>query len=298
VLGFQKRWDTDGGRVLDRLARMFGRGRRRYVERIELHVSHACNLACESCSHYSNHAHKGHLAPQTAAQWMAPWSRRLAVDELSLLGGEPTINPQLCDLIRIARRHFPRTRIRLITNGFFLDRHPDLGRTLVDVGNSYLAMSIHHDAADYRARIAPALAQLETWRRDHGLDVVFWDSHANWTRRYHGFGDGMLPFEDGRPRQSWETCLAKHCKQLHEGKLWKCAPLAYLGMQDAKFQLSEKWRPYLAYQPLAPDCTDDELDAFLAREEDPQCAMCSAELRPFALPNPLRRPTQTAEAAE
>ncbi len=286
------------GNVIGSLARMFGFDRRRRVGLVELHVSHACNLACESCSHYSNHAHKGDLAPATAAEWMAPWSRRLDITEFSILGGEPTINPQLCELIEMTRSYFGRARIRLITNGFFLDRHPDLGRTLAGIGNSYLAMSIHHDAPDYRERIAPALARIESWRRDHGLNVEFWNSHTNWTRRYRGFGDTMLPFEDGEPRRSWQICPAKSCKQLHEGKLWICAPLAYLGMQDAKFRLSEQWRPYLAYQPLAPDCTDAELDAFLAREDEPECAMCSAERRPFALPNPLRRPAQTAEAAE
>lgn len=265
---------------------------------MELHVSHACNLACESCSHYSNHAHKGNLALETAAEWMAPWSRRLEIEEFSILGGEPTINPQLCALIELTRRYFTRTRIRVVTNGFFLDRHPDLGRTLKRIGNSYLAMSIHHDAPDYRERIAPALALLERWRHDLGLAVQFWNSNTAWTRRYRGFGDAMLPFEDGQPRQSWEICPAKTCKQLHQGKLWKCAPLAYLGMQEAKFNLSEQWRPYLGYQPLAADCTDAELDAFLAREDEPECAMCSAERRQFALPNPLRRPTQAPEAAE
>lgn len=286
-----------GGRVLNRLTRLFDRGRRRWVERVEVHITHACNLSCESCSHYSNHSHTGHLDPETAARWMEPWRRRLDVEEIRLLGGEPTVNPHLGDLIRVTRRHFPRTRIQLVTNGILLDRHPDLGRTLADIGNSRLAMSIHHDAPDYLARIAPALARLETWRRELGLTIDFWNSNTNWTRRYHGFGDGMLPFEDGQPRSSWETCPAKHCKQLYEGKLWKCAPLAYLGMQAQKYSLSAKWDPYLAYQPLEPTCSDAELDVFLAREDEAACGMCPAVRQPFALPNPLRRPA-AADAAE
>ena len=123
-----------------------------------------------------------------------------------------------------------------------------------------------------------------------------WQSHGNWTRRYLGFGADMLPFEDGRPRQSWEICPARNCKQLHDGKLWKCAPLAYLGLQKAKYQLSSKWDPYLRYQPLEPTCTDAELDGFLAREDEASCAMCPAERRPFELPVPLRNAAQ-ADAA-
>ena len=99
---------------------------------------------------------------------------------------------------------------------------------------------------------------------------------------------GEQPFEDGRPQQSWRICPAKSCKQLHDGRIWKCAPVAYLGMQKVKYDLSEKWDPYLRYRPLDPSCSDRELDEFLALEDEPVCSMCSAVPRGFALPNPMR----------
>ena len=84
-------------------------------------------------------------------------------------------------------------------------------------------------------------------------------AHKNWTRRYEGFGDTMLPYEDGDPRASWEACPARHCKQLLDGRIWKCAPLAYLPMQKAKYRLADKWDPYLAYRPLEPGCSNAEI---------------------------------------
>src|SRR5437868_9956404 len=104
----------------------------------------------------------------------------------------------------------------------------------------------------------------------------------------------MLPFEDEQPRRSWEICPARLCKQLHDGKLWKCAPLAYLGMQKAKYGLSEKWDPYLRYSALEPTCADGDLDRFLALEDEAACSMCSAEHRRFSLPNPMRRAPQSS----
>ena len=59
-------------------------------------------------------------------------------------------------------------------------------------------------------------------------------------------------------------------------------------MQHAKFGLGEKWAPYLTYRPLEPGCTDQELDAFLARAEEPFCGMCAAEPPRFELPVPIR----------
>jgi hypothetical protein len=152
-----------------------------------------------------------------------------------------------------------------------------------------LVISVHHDAEEYLDRLKPVFALLEEWRRDHGVDARIRPAHKNWTRRYEGFGDGMLPFEDGDPRASWEICPARHCKQLLDGRIWKCAPLAYLPMQKAKYRLSEKWDPYLGYKPLEPDCSRSELLAFAALEDDAACGMCPAKERLFELPVPLRQ---------
>lgn len=284
--------------LFSNISRVFGirppRREPRSLARLELHVTHACNLACESCSHYSNHGHVGNLDLEQADRWMAAWSNRLAVEEFVLLGGEPTIHPGLSEFVTLARRHWPLARVRIVTNGFFLHRHPDLPRRLAAAGNADLALSVHHDGTGYLERLRAVFDFLAIWQRDHGTIFHRWPSHQGWTRRYLGFGAAMLPFEDGRPRQSWEICSARHCKQLHDGKLWKCAPLAYLGLQKAKYELSDKWDPYLRYRPLDPACTDDELDQFLALEDEPVCSMCSAEPHHFSLPDPLRSSLQAA----
>ena len=97
----------------------------------------------------------------------------------------------------------------------------------------------------------------------------------------------MVPFEDGQPRRSWENCNARYCRQLFEGRIWKCSPLAYLKLPHATHGLSEKWQPYLHYQPLEPDCTEVELHAFFDRQEERYCGMCPANPERFCPPSPL-----------
>ena len=103
----------------------------------------------------------------------------------------------------------------------------------------------------------------------------------------------MIPFSDENPRGSWEICPGKYCRQLHDGKIYKCPPLAYLPILNNKLELSPKWRPYLNYDPLDASCCDDELELFFDREEEEYCRMCSAYNRPLAKPSPIRMTLRT-----
>src|SRR5689334_11898209 len=129
----------------------------RAIPNLELHVAHACNLSCESCSHYSNHAHGGVVALEDARRWMASWNSRVRPKVLTLLGGEPTIHPGLPGFVDLAAEHWPGVRLRLVTNGFFLHRHPELPLALKRHGNAYLSLSIHHDDPSYLERVAPIM---------------------------------------------------------------------------------------------------------------------------------------------
>jgi hypothetical protein len=258
------------------------------IRHLEIHVAHTCNLSCESCSHYSNQGHKGVLPLAQADEWMQAWSPRLSPSTFSLVGGEPTVHPELAGFTALARKHWPAAHLRLVTNGFFLHRHPDLPAVLQRDPNACIYLSVHHDAPEYAEKLRPIVELLRGWVRDYGIRVQSYASFKSWTRRYRGTGQGMEPFNDGQPRQSWEHCPARYCPQIFEGKIWKCAPLAYLGMQDEKYRLSASWKPYLQYRPLEADCSDEQFAEFFAREEEPSCGMCPANPEKFKLPMPLK----------
>ena len=192
----------------------------RPLNRLELHVTHACNLTCDSCCHYSNHGHRGNLDPALADRWMAAWRDRVAVAEFNLLGGEPTIHPRLPEFVTLVRRHWPAAHIRIITNGFFLDRHPDLPATLAAAGNAEIALSVHHDEPGYlEPTLVPRSIGSKPGSAITGSRLTF-GSHISSERRYRGFGSTMLPFEDGHARQSWEIfqpATASSCMRAKSG---------------------------------------------------------------------------------
>ncbi|AFY61111.1 radical SAM protein [Synechococcus sp. PCC 6312] len=257
------------------------------VRNLELHIIHNCNLHCESCAHYSNQYHQGLVTLGQAARWFEQWQGRVQPISFSLLGGEPTLHPQLAEFVPLVKKYFPHSKLRLVTNGFFLERHPDLPRFLRSYPRAELHISIHHDSPEYLSHLQPQLDLVFQWQREYEITIKILNSQKYWTRRYYGIGSQMEPFADNQPRQSWENCPAKHCLQLFQGQLWKCPPLAYLQLQAKKYSLSEYWQPYLNYTPLSSNCTEPELHEFLGREDESYCAMCPSNPKTFSLPNPI-----------
>jgi hypothetical protein len=257
---------------------------------LELHAWHGCNLGCESCAHYSSLGAWGGPSVSELRLWMELWAPRLRPEWLSLLGGEPTLNKRLVEVLRDATALFPHSRIRLVSNGFLLHRHPELPAALAAAGpgRAVLEVSAHHQGGDYQARFAPVRDLLLGWQRQHGIHIRILDSEAGWTRRY-GMAGRRIEFGDGEPRQAWENCVGKSCRQLYLGKLWKCPPLAYFGLLEPQVEVAERWRQIAAtHRPLEARCSDAELEAFLRRQEEPACRICPSKPEHFALPNPLR----------
>jgi organic radical activating enzyme len=267
-----------------------------FESNIEIHVSHSCNLTCQSCNHYSNHGHKGQLSLQEFEDWTIPWSRRIKPNWFSIMGGEPTMNQELTKITEKSAKIWGGSRIRIITNGFFLKNHPHLPR-IMEKHNVQLRLSVHDDTKEFEEKINPVRELVKKWQKNHPRLQVNWtNSFKNtWKQTYKGFGNEMMPFEDNNPGESWNKCSVKFCRQIFLGKLWKCPNVAYLQMQDKKFKLNEKWLPYLGYrdgnlqgQALEPRATYSEIKDFYEQKQIFHCSMCPSKIiRIENFPSPL-----------
>jgi organic radical activating enzyme len=245
---------------------------------LEVHVTHTCNLHCDGCKHYSNYNHMGRLEVAAYRDWITSWSKHLQPKKIRLLGGEPTLHPELTKFLYITKEIWPETTIYITTNGYFLDRHPNLIKAMIDT-NARMSLSVHSKDPAYLEKVNPIRDALKKYREETGVDLMETDVTEVWTRNYIGTGAEMKPYDDELPEESWEHCTAKYCMQLHENRLWKCAPIAYLGMQLEKFDLEydPDWTAYMKYQSLGLEATQDEMREFLSREAEPVCGMCPAK---------------------
>jgi hypothetical protein len=54
-------------------------------------------------------------------------------------------------------------------------------------------------------------------------------------------------------------------------------PLAYLNLQNEKYDLDDVWNQYLKYEGLSSTSTLQEIVDFYERKEESYCSMCPAK---------------------
>jgi tetratricopeptide (TPR) repeat protein len=242
---------------------------------LEMDIAYTCNLHCDGCTHYSNYTVKGHVEFETGRKWILAWGKRLYPKMFRLLGGEPTLNPRLGDYLRLASQVWPLATRELVTNGFFIRRHPDLFETLAETRTA-VQISLHEDTPEYRARAHIDLLREASERHGFRLRILR-QTQDVFYRLYRGTGAAMLPFEHGQPAASWDNCGNGTCQTLHLGRLWKCPAIAFLNNIDEMFDLAAvaAWQPYLQHKGLSVEASHAELVAYFG-EPSYFCAMCPA----------------------
>ena len=122
-----------------------------------LPITNACNLRCPICFGY-NRADSYFMPPEEFAKRLDfLLDATGGVDLINVTGGEPTLHPQLLDLLRLAKR--PGIgRITLNTNGIVLGRRPELAAALAELG-VYVVLSLDTMQADRSVRL-------------HGVDLL------------------------------------------------------------------------------------------------------------------------------
>ncbi|MCE3017455.1 MAG: radical SAM protein [Pirellula sp.] len=263
------------------------------IPNLEFHAAHACNLYCAQCSHYSNFHAGGIVSVEDARANFEAWQGRLGPKQIAILGGEPTLNPDLIQIIELARSAFPDSSGLFVTNGFFLDRHPDLPRALLDNGFR-MDVSQHGNSPAYRKQFTEVLQRLAEWRAAYSaLKITVRESHKGWRQQYRMIDGKPMPF-DSSPRAAWKICLQRSCTQLFKGHLWKCPALAYFATMERKLRLEAipAWQLFRDYKACPPTASDNEVREFFATREILQCGLCPACKIPFHHQDPTNKELQ------
>lgn len=258
------------------------------IPNLDIHITHKCNFTCDSCSHFMNHGFDTHVSLNECELWMSYWNERLIPDNIGILGGEPFLHKNLKEYCYLTRKMWPNSNIEIVTNLTLIHLHSEIFEDIIK-NDITLSISIHSNDPTYLQLIRKKILTINDWK-SKGVKIKIYNSIKDWNQVYLGYGKDIMPFEDNNPKQSWENCpTGQICFQLHQGKIWKCAPLAFLPMMKEKYDISEKWDPYLEYVPLSPNCTDKELEDFFDKGAEKFCSMCPSNKKSLKKNSPLLR---------
>jgi MoaA/NifB/PqqE/SkfB family radical SAM enzyme len=128
----------------------------------QLVIIRRCNLSCSYCSEYDKISDPISIEVLEERLWKL---KNLGTFGVSLTGGEPTVHPQLPDLIRTCRKlGFFRTG--MISNGFLLQ--PQLIGALNEAGLQEMQISIDGvQANDTTQKVLANLKKRLQWLRDY-----------------------------------------------------------------------------------------------------------------------------------
>lgn len=233
------------------------------VKQIEYHVVDACNLACEFCTHYSNFKGPANVKSleECESEWSV-WSKVIKPDRFHIIGGEPLLNKQIVEIVRLAFRLWPETIIYLYSNGLLLKNHPGLRGALK--GGRY-ALGLHY--CDERDRKTEEFVRKFFLGSGVSVDVV--DGAQGWLQFYE-FKNGVpVPYDDKNQRASWECCIAAQqgCLVLRNERLWKCPQVAFADRAGIAH-----W--FDGYESCLPT---DDIEKWLAKEDEACCGRCPAK---------------------
>ena len=92
--------------------------------KLEILVSHQCNLSCRGCSNLSSRLKKFFVSPDTIANDLSVLGKFYQPEHINLNGGEPLLHPHLLEVIDAVRCSNISERIRILTNGLLLHKMP------------------------------------------------------------------------------------------------------------------------------------------------------------------------------
>jgi organic radical activating enzyme len=211
------------------------------INRLDLNIAYACNLACKGCLSLSDFDRRGVMPLEDIIESINTWKDHLSPKIVSVFGGEPLLHPRLFNIFDQIKIAWPGSTIRLITNGYLLNRI-DNDRWF-DIEPLEIQVSIHrldHEKIITK-NIIDIIKQKDDWKVQKVNDDKEGVHHTlEWTRPgtkiwKSKFGEFVIPYNikdnkispfNSNPKKAHSICGNPDVPIMYKNKLYKCAPIA------------------------------------------------------------------------
>ena len=99
----------------------------KYLPYLEFHIADQCNLNCKACEHYSGLVDKPTypVFNQFVRDFQKLHDYIDDIGVIRILGGEPLLNKEIEEYVKLARGLYPEAIIYIVTNGILLKQMPE-----------------------------------------------------------------------------------------------------------------------------------------------------------------------------
>jgi len=188
---------------------------------VELHVMDSCNLNCVGCTHFS--ALFDEEIPDT--------ERRIGDIEklksifhnifvIALLGGEPLLNPNVCEYLDRIRTLLPDTEIQLVTNGLRIPYIEDAFFKCVKNNNVTLCISEYKPTSSILDVI---LTRVQKFDLDYSIRS--YDIKQKFNKPLSLSPKSIYP----------KKCISDGCVEVCDGKIARCPSLMFISKMNEVF---------------------------------------------------------------
>lgn len=264
------------------------------LDYIEFYITNVCNLACPGCNRFNNYKFKGFQRWADHEEEYTQWSKQLHVGSIGILGGEPLLNTDFMLWLQGIRRLWPTTFIKVVTNGFYLNKVQGLYNYINADRNIELWIGVHNKM--HKEKIMHNIETFLTGPLTYNFDNTnpyqeyMWITDVNNVKvkvEYNWwFHQGaIIQTETGKTlhnsnvASAHDICHSKTCHHMMNGKLYKCGAVALFPEFDSQhnLELSSEDRVLMnSYTPSSITDSNDEKNNFINNLKNaiPQCKFC------------------------
>jgi len=183
------------------------------LPKLEFHIEDSCNLNCIGCNHFSPVACKNPADYEELKKDL----ERVAVlfgnkiGVISILGGEPLLNPEIERFLSICRELFPSNYIRVFTNGTLIKKMPESFWECCKQNNIAIACTRYPIKLDYY--------NIKKMVEGYGITFEPMNRRSKKMTLYLLDAYGRQDAKDNYYR----LCTSNKCTFLKHGKLYPCA---------------------------------------------------------------------------
>jgi organic radical activating enzyme len=240
---------------------------------VEFYITNVCNLTCRGCNRFNNYSFKGHQYWDDFSAEYKNWSQRVDIKNITIIGGEPTLNPDLESWAQNLRSLWPNSNIMVQSNGTYIQNN------FFDFWKKYqvgFAISLHD--------LTTAEDIITTWKDSIGdyYDIFlkgFVFHQAAVTKK-----GKVYTVHNSDAQHAFNCCDMKYDHTMFKGKLYKCPTTAILPEFDRQYKLTmteEQQEIFQSYTPLESSCSEQQLQDFILQKDNAidYCRFCPSSLK-------------------